>query len=180
MEEHTETQSLQEKFVVTKIDASMRIESLLLHLKPYVIQRWIFFGVISILFLIRMFVLHRYYYAGYIFGLYALQSFILFLSPKHDPDLYGKDVLPTATDGDYKPFVRKLPEFTFWKRVTLAAVITLILGIMPFDLPVYGPLLLVYFLAVSFFTFRTRIKHMIKFKYLPFDVGKPKYQKPQE
>ena len=173
-------QSVQEKFVVTKIDASMRIESLILQIKPYVWQRWVFFAVLAIGFLARMIYTRHYYYAGYIAGLYILQATILFLSPKHDPDLYGKDVLPTAADGDYKPFVRKLPEFTYWRRVFVAALLAFISCILPFDLPVYGPLLLVYFIIVSVITFRTRIKHMIKYKYVPFDIGKPKYTKPSE
>ena len=180
MEEQKPQETVKEKFIVTKADAALKLESVILRIKPYLWQRWVFFAIISLSFTIRMFVTHRYYYAGYIAGLYILQAFILFLSPKHDPDLYGSDVLPTATDGDYKPFVRKLPEFTFWKRATLAAVAAFLLGLMPFDLPVYGPLLLVYFIVVTIVTFRTRIRHMIKYKYVPFDVGKPKYQKPSE
>ena len=180
MADQNNQETVKEKFVVTKIDAAMQLESLVLRIKPYLWQRWAFFAVISVIFTIRMFATHRYYYAGYIAGLYILQAFILFLSPKNDPDLYGKDVLPTAGDGDYKPFVRKLPEFTFWRRATAAAVLAFFLSLMPFDLPVYGPLLLVYFLVVTFITFRTRIRHMIKYKYVPFDIGKPKYQKPNE
>lgn len=41
-----------------------------------------------------------------------------------------------------------------------------------FDVPVFWPILLVYFLALFFVTMKSRVKHMIKYKYLPFSTGK--------
>jgi hypothetical protein len=41
-----------------------------------------------------------------------------------------------------------------------------------FDVPVFWPILMLYFLALFFVTMKTRIKHMIKYKYLPFSTGK--------
>lgn len=180
MEEQQNATPTKEKLIISKQEAEMRIESILLQLKPYVWQRWAALGFFAFLFLFRMFYLGKYYAVGYIAGLYILQCFVLFISPKMDPGLYGKDVLPTATDDDYKPFVRKLPEFTFWRRTMAATLLAFFFGLLPFDLPVYGPLLLVYFLAVTIVTFRTHITQMIKYKYIPFDFGKPKYQKPSE
>ena len=44
-----------------------------------------------------------------------------------------------------------------------------------FDVPVYWPLLLVYFVLIFFLTMQKQIKHMIKFNYLPWNAGKTKY-----
>lgn len=41
-----------------------------------------------------------------------------------------------------------------------------------FDVPVFWPILMLYFLALFFVTMKSRIKHMIKYKYLPFSTGK--------
>jgi Rer1 family len=41
-----------------------------------------------------------------------------------------------------------------------------------FDVPVFWPVLLLYWMALAAFTMRRQIKHMIKHKYVPFDFGK--------
>ena len=41
-----------------------------------------------------------------------------------------------------------------------------------FDVPVFWPILMLYFLALFCVTMKSRIKHMIKYKYLPFSTGK--------
>jgi hypothetical protein len=156
----------------------MRFESILLKTKPYVLYRWLAFSALAVIFLLRLILQHRFYTIGYIAGLYFVNCVILFLSPKLDPELYGKDVLPTAGDGDYRAFRRKLPEFPFWQRVFNAVCIAHVASLFPFlDPPVYGSLLLVYFVLVTVFNFRSRIAHMIRNRYLPFDIGKPKYKK---
>ena len=44
-----------------------------------------------------------------------------------------------------------------------------------FDIPVFWPILLMYFIVLFFLTMKRQIKHMIKHKYIPFSFGKPKY-----
>ena len=46
-----------------------------------------------------------------------------------------------------------------------------------FDIPVFWPILLLYFIALFFLTMKRQIKHMIKHKYLPFSMGKKQYGK---
>lgn len=41
-----------------------------------------------------------------------------------------------------------------------------------FDVPVFWPILLLYFFVLFFITMKRQIKHMIKHKYIPFDLGK--------
>ena len=54
----------------------------------------------------------------------AFNLFLAFLQPKIDPSLEmdmeadsveeGGPVLPTRSDDEFRPFVRRLPEFKFW------------------------------------------------------------------
>lgn len=44
-----------------------------------------------------------------------------------------------------------------------------------FNIPVFWPILLIYFVVLFFLTMKRQIKHMIKHKYIPFDIGKKKY-----
>lgn len=46
-----------------------------------------------------------------------------------------------------------------------------------FDIPVFWPILLVYWLMLFVLTMKRQIKHMIKHRYLPFTRGKQKYQR---
>lgn len=41
-----------------------------------------------------------------------------------------------------------------------------------FDVPVFWPILLCYWLVLLFLTMKRQIMHMVKYKYLPFNLGK--------
>ena len=45
------------------------------------------------------------------------------------------------------------------------------------DFEIYWPLLLSYFIMMTLFLCRFKIEHMIKYKYVPFEIGKKKYQR---
>ena len=45
-----------------------------------------------------------------------------------------------------------------------------------FDIPVFWPILLIYFIALTFMTLRKQIAHMIKHKYVPWSWGKTQYK----
>ncbi len=49
-----------------------------------------------------------------------------------------------------------------------------------FNIPVFWPILLLYFIALFFLTMKRQIKHMIKYKYVPFSFGKTKYRSKDE
>jgi hypothetical protein len=85
---------------------------------------------------------------GNIAGLCFVKCVILFLS--RDPELCGKDVLPTAGDGDHRAFHRNLPKFPFSQHACSAICIARIASLFPFlDQPVSHSLLLVYFMLVA-------------------------------
>ncbi|GHJ89844.1 hypothetical protein NliqN6_6246 [Naganishia liquefaciens] len=76
-------------------------------------------------------------------------------------------------DEEFRPFIRRLPEFKFWLSATKAALLALFATTSRvFDIPVYWPILLMYFFVLFGLTMRRQIQHMIKYRYIPFDLGR--------
>ena len=73
---------------------------------------------LNTVFLVRIFVVQGWYIITYGLWIYHLNLLILFLTPKIDPALaeYEDDglALPTRTQDEFRPFMRRLPEFKFW------------------------------------------------------------------
>lgn len=77
---------------------------------------------------------------------------------------------------NYRPFARRLPEFKFWYSCIRSVVISFFMTFFQiFDIPVFWPILLLYFIVLFFITMKRQIKHMIKHKYVPFSWGKTRY-----
>ena len=55
----------------------------------------------------------RFYIVTYALGIYNLNLLLGFLTPQVDPESEGPG-LPSKHDEEFRPFVRKLPEFKFW------------------------------------------------------------------
>ncbi len=54
-----------------------------------------------------------------------------------------------------------------------AVVIGFVMTFFPiFDVPVFWPILLLYWFVLFFVTMKRQIKHMIKYRYIPFSLGK--------
>merc|ERR1719158_76254 len=103
--------------------------------------RWTSFGVALVFYVVRVYLLQGFYVVSYGLGIYLLNLLIGFLSPAVDPDEVGDDdgpMLPTRTDDtEFRPFVRKLPEFKFWQQGTSAVAISIFMTFFSFfDLPV--------------------------------------------
>jgi len=79
-----------------------------------------------------------------------------------------------AKDQDeFRPFIRRLPEFKFWISATQAILVSLGATMFTvFDIPVFWPILVLYFATLFVITMRRQIEHMIRYKYLPFDMGR--------
>jgi hypothetical protein len=57
--------------------------------------------------------------------------------------------LPTKQDEEFRPFIRRLPEFKFWHSATRAIVIAITCTFFTFfDIPVFWPVLVVYWLIL--------------------------------
>ncbi|XP_015912341.1 protein RER1 isoform X2 [Parasteatoda tepidariorum] len=146
---------------------------------PYTISRWVGSFVLLVSFLARVFLLQGWYIITYALGIYQLNLFLAFLSPKIDPAMADDDgpSLPTKNNEEFKPFMRRLPEFKFWYSTTKATLVALLCTFFQmFNIPVFWPILLLYFLTLFGITMKRQIKHMIKYRYLPWTRGKTKYR----
>ncbi|CAL5342691.1 unnamed protein product [Camellia sinensis] len=142
---------------------------------PLVYHRWIGFVLVALIYSIRVFLLQGYYIITYGHGIYILQLFILFLSPQVDPASL-RWPLPTRGSDEFRPFVRRLPEFKFWYSVTKAFCFAFVLTFFSaFDVPVFWPILLFYWVVLFVSTKKRQIMHMVKYKYVPFSFGKQRY-----
>lgn len=45
-----------------------------------------------------------------------------------------------------------------------------------FDVPVFWPILLMYWMVLFFITMKRQIRHMLKHRYIPFSLGKKVYK----
>lgn len=145
----------------------------------YLKTRWSIFVGLLVFYLIRVYFLNGWFIITYGLGIYLLNLFIGFLSPQVDPETDGP-VLPSATrDGEeYRPFTRRVPEFKFWNSSTNAVVASIFMTFFKFfDIPVFWPILLIYFILLFVMTMRKQIAHMIKHKYVPVSWGKKTYNK---
>ena len=100
------------KFVVTR-----QYQHLLDKTTPYVLYRWIACLAIAFIYVIRVYFVQGFYIVSYGLGIYILNLLIGFLSPQVDPEIQeisDGPTLPTRGSDEFRPFVRRLPEFKFW------------------------------------------------------------------
>ncbi|XP_076917309.1 protein RER1A-like [Bidens hawaiensis] len=155
---------------------SRRYQHILDKSTPHVIHRWIGFSVVVLIYALRVYLVQGFYIVTYGLGIYILQLLLAFLSPQVDPELQDGPTLPTRGSEEFRPFVRRLPEFKFWYSLTRAFCIAFILTFFSmFDVPVFWPILLFYWLVLFVSTMKRQIMHMIKYRYVPFTFGKRKY-----
>ena len=107
---------------------------------------------------------------AYSLGIYLLNLFLAFLQPKFDPSNEAIDNemedgsaggLPTKQDEEFRPFIRRLPEFKFWYSATRAIAIGFVctwFGV--FDVPVFWPVLVVYWLILFALTSEFSIQNV--------------------
>ncbi|KAF8819898.1 putative RER1 protein [Cardiosporidium cionae] len=141
----------------------------------YVKTRWLVFLLLFVLLFYRIIDLGAFYIVAYGFGLYVLNLFLAFISPPLDPetDTY---VLPVRDTEEFRPFIRRLPEFKFWLAASKAALCSIFITFCSFlDIPVYWPLLVLYFILLFVLTMKEQLRRMIKYRYVPFSWGKQSY-----
>ena len=143
---------------------------------PLVALRWSMWCLVCLIYALRVWYLRGFYIVTYGLGIFNLNLIIGFLSPQLDPETEGP-ALPTKGDQEFKPFVRRLPEFKFWLASTKAFFTAFCLTFFSvFDVPVFWPILLMYWLVLFVVTMKRQIRHMIKYRYLPFSLGKKTYK----
>ncbi|WRK31013.1 Retrieval of early ER protein Rer1 [Cryptosporidium parvum] len=138
-------------------------------------SRWCFLFILISIFAFRVYHCQGFFIVTYGLSIYLLNLFIGFLSPQIDPEEEGM-VLPMHDTQEFRPFERRLPEFKFWISATKATIASIFLTFFEvFDLPVFWPILLIYFIFLFILTMRQQIQHMIKYRYVPFSWGKQTY-----
>ncbi|CAP69060.1 uncharacterized protein PODANS_7_10200 [Podospora anserina S mat+] len=166
---------------------SRQYQALLDQSTPHTLYRWVGTGVLLVFFFARVFFAQGWYIVAYALGIYLLNLFLAFLQPKFDPSNEALDndmedgslgSLPTKQDEEFRPFIRRLPEFKFWHAATRAISISFVCTWFEvFNVPVFWPVLVMYWIMLFVLTMRKQIQHMIKYRYVPFTVGKARYTK---
>ncbi|CAN1191186.1 Protein RER1A [Linum perenne] len=160
-------------FAVTR-----RYQHLLDKTVPHIWYRWIACFVAAAIYGLRVYFVEGFYIVTYGLGIYMLNLLIGFLSPQIDPEVSDGPALPTRGSDEFRPFVRRLPEFKFWYSITKAFFIAFWMTFFAvFDVPVFWPILLFYWIMLFILTMRRQIMHMVKYKYVPFSFGKQRYDK---
>ena len=167
-----------------------RFQRLLDKTTPHPLARWLALAALQALYAVRVYRLDGWFIVSYGLAIYMLSLFVGFISPQVDPESAdgGGAVLPTSGGGggggggggadlsESKGFTRKLPEFKFWFSAVRATLIAFGMTCTElFNVPVFWPILVLYFCLLLTFTLRKQIAHMVKHRYLPFSFGKPSY-----
>ncbi|XP_010940096.1 protein RER1B [Elaeis guineensis] len=145
---------------------------------PHTVGRWLGTLGVAAIYCLRVYYVQGFYIVTYGLGIYLLNLLIGFLSPIVDPELEVSDgpALPTRGSDEFKPFIRRLPEFKFWYSITKAFCVAFVMTFFSvFDVPVFWPILLCYWIVLFVLTMKRQILHMIKYKYVPFNIGKQRY-----
>ncbi|EPR78825.1 Retention in endoplasmic reticulum 1-like protein [Spraguea lophii 42_110] len=152
---------------------------------PKRLERWIGFTLLEIFFLLRIYILNSHHLVTYIVSVYLLHSLVMFLTPRDEsiPDPFEEfdeyeEYIPQTVDDEFRPFLRRLPEFDFWCRsmgLILFAWFTTFFSF--FNITVYVPILILYFIFMIFLTAHKMYKHIKKYHYNPFFGDKEQYGK---
>lgn len=97
-------------------DFSRAFQNYLDRSAPNIFNRWLVTLAAAAIYVLRAYFLQGFYVVSYGLGIYILNLLIGFMSPKVDPELELLDgpSSPTTYTNEFKPFVRRLPEFKFW------------------------------------------------------------------
>jgi hypothetical protein len=100
-----------------RAEASRAFQHYLDRAAPHMARRWAGTLVAAAVYALRVYFVQGFYVVTYALGIYLLNLLIGFLSPMVDPELEALDAgpgLPTRGSDEFRPFVRRLPEFKFW------------------------------------------------------------------
>jgi Rer1 family len=125
-------------------------------------HRWACTVLLLVAFFLRILFAQGWYIVAYCLGIYLLNLFLAFLQPKFDPSLTQdegledggagdgeRSSLPTKQDEEFRPFIRRLPEFKFWHSATRMIIGCFVASWFEiFNLPVFWPVLVVYWLIL--------------------------------
>jgi len=150
-----------------------RFQSYLDRTVPFVLPRWLFSATLYLIYWFRVWMLQGFHIITYALHIYYLNLFIAFLTPKVEPMTYDDEddedagSLPTSNQSEFK----------FWWWATRATIVAFTCTFFElFNVPVFWPILVMYFIMLFIITMKRQLKHMIKHKYVPWTAGKKKFQ----
>ena len=143
--------------------------------------RWIFTCILLSLFIQRVVTKPGFFAIAYLLGFHCLKNAILFVTPQgipsigeeeDDEEFYDQAEIPTwentndGNDEDSKPIMRKVTEFKFWEEITVPVIIAFLCSLFNiFDIPVFWPMLQVYFQYAMYAVITRQRQHMKKYGY---------------
>ncbi|PWA30912.1 hypothetical protein CCH79_00010611, partial [Gambusia affinis] len=148
---------------------------------PFYVVRWALTLLLTAIYMIRVYILQGWYIVTYALGIYHLNLFIAFLSPK----MRAHPFRPSRTRSSAlssggclnlnsgKSSALGLALHSATKGIVIAMICTFFEA---FNVPVFWPILVMYFIMLFCITMKRQIKHMIKYRYLPFTHGKRTYK----
>ncbi|KAG9352949.1 hypothetical protein JZ751_017525, partial [Albula glossodonta] len=133
---------------------------------PFYAVRWGVTLLLTFIYMIRVYLLQGWYIVTYALGIYHLNLFIAFLSPK----MKALHCLPSKmkSSGHLSGDCLSLSS-----GIVIAMICTFFEA---FNVPVFWPILVMYFIMLFCITMKRQIKHMIKYRYIPFTHGKRTYR----
>jgi len=163
-----------------RLALGMRYQKFIDDTTPHTMGRWIASAVCLLIYWLRIWSIGGFYIITYALGIYVLNILLAFLTPQIDPESEeagGAPLLPTKNDDEFRPFISRLPEFKFWYALTRAFLVAILCTFVGFlDIPVFWPILLLYFIGLFVVTMKKQIRHMIQYRYVPFTTGKKQYR----
>jgi hypothetical protein len=146
----------------------------------YVKLRWLVFVGLMSSYMVRIAMIGGFYVVTYALAIYLLNLLVGFLIPaRSDLDNEENDnpILPTSEGDEFRPLIRKIPEFRLWFTSCRGTGVALALTFFEaFDIPVFWPILVMYFIGLFLVTLKRQISHMVKHKYLPWQTGKEDFR----
>jgi hypothetical protein len=140
--------------------------------------RWSFFAFLAILYVARVVSYGGFYVITYGLCIHLLYLLLLLITPLSEPEEGDETSLPTtqSTGDEFRPFMPRMQEFVVWKKMFTVLAVCLFLTMFSFlDIPVFWPILVLYFLVLFATQMGARVKHMIKHGYVPWNAGKQKF-----
>lgn len=159
--------------------AAQRYQLFIDRLQPRMGVRYMILASVAAMYASRILSVHGFYVVTYALAIYLLKLFILFLQPAvelhsddEDAQLLEDARHKQGHAGEYRPFNRKLPEFKAWHSACKGICIAYVCTFVPiFDIPVFWPILVLYFVVLFALTIKKQVMHMWRHKYVPWITG---------
>ncbi|PWA67177.1 hypothetical protein CTI12_AA312470 [Artemisia annua] len=148
------------------------LDKTVLHIR----NKWLGTATLAFILALRVIYLQRGYFIIYLLWSFTLILlgcfFVALVHPKIDAT--DGSLLPMKGTDEFRPFIRRLSEFTFWYNVTKAFIIAILMTFIEIFLFPFltGPLVIVILFYLFAMTVNRTIGYMKKYKYVPFSIGK--------